>query len=53
MGDDEDILDNSLVNAFSIPTFTLSDLDEIVLYTVFALKSVYEQGREGVSDHQS
>lgn len=53
MGDDEDILDSILVNAFSVPTFTLSDLDEIVLYAIFALESVYEQSREGISDHQS
>lgn len=37
MGDDEDILDDSLVNAFSVPTSTFTVLDEIVLYAVFAL----------------
>lgn len=37
MGDDEDILDDSLVNAFWVPTSTFTGLDEIVLYAVFAL----------------
>ncbi len=37
MGDDEDILDDSLFNAFSVPTSTFTVLDEIVLYAVFAL----------------
>lgn len=37
MGDDEDILDNSLVNAFSVPASTFTVLDKIVLYAIFAL----------------
>lgn len=53
MGDDEDILDNILSNAFSVSTSTFTVLDEIVLYAIFALESVYEQSRKGVSYHQS
>lgn len=37
MGDDEDILDGSLLNAFSVPTSTFTELNEIVLYAVLAL----------------
>lgn len=37
MGDNEDVLDDSLLNAFSAPTSTFTELDEIVLYAVFAL----------------
>lgn len=37
MGDDEDILDGSLINAFSVPTSTFTVLDEIVLHAVLTL----------------